>query len=97
MATYLVLGNFTEQGMRAVKDSPKRAAAAREAFRVAGGNLRELYLSLGEYDFVAVSEFPDDETYTRTVLALAALGNVRPTTLKAFTEDEFRRIIGGLP
>lgn len=96
MPTYIALLKWTDQGIRSVKDSAKRADAAREAFRAAGGTFRELYLTLGEYDIVTISEFPDDETYTRTMLSLASQGNVRPTTLKAFTEAEYRKIIGGI-
>jgi uncharacterized protein with GYD domain len=96
MPTYISLLTWTDQGIRSVKDATQRADAAREAFRAAGGNFRELYLTLGEYDLVTISEFPDDETYTRTMLSIASQGNVRPKTLKAFTETEYRRIIGGI-
>ena len=96
MPTYITLLKWTDQRIRTIKDSPQRVDAAREAFRAAGGNFREVYLTLGDYDIVTLSEFPDDETYTRTMLSLAAQGNIRPTTLKAFTEAEYRRIIGGV-
>ena len=97
MPTYITLLKWTEQGIRDVKQSPQRLDAAKEAFRVAGGQLKDFYLVLGDYDVVIIGEFPNDEAYTRTVLAIASRGALRTTTLKAFTEDEYRRIIASIP
>jgi uncharacterized protein with GYD domain len=97
MPTYIALLRFTEQGIQNVKDSPNRVAAARQAFEAAGGRLRDVYVVMGQYDFVATVEAPDDETVARMALALAARGNVRSETMRAFTEDEYRRIIAALP
>ena len=97
MPTYISLLRWTEQGIQNVKESPKRVEAARKAFEAAGGRLRDLYLVTGQYDFVAVIEAPDDETAARMALSLGARGSVRSETMRAFTEDEYRRIIGALP
>ncbi len=97
MPTYITLIKWTEQGIRAVKESPRRVDAFKQAVSAAGGRVTAFYMVMGEYDLVSVSEFPDDESYTRTILATASLGNVHTTTLKAFTEEEFRRIIAAMP
>ncbi len=97
MPSYLSLINWTDQGVRQVKDSPERYAAFKQAVQAAGGRVIFLYLTMGAYDLATVIEVPDDETATRLLLSVAGLGNVRTTTLKAFTEEEFRRIIAGLP
>jgi len=97
MATYIALLKWTEQGIRDVKQSPQRLDAAKEAFRAAGGQMKDFYAVLGDYDMVVVGEFPNDEAYTRTVLAIASRGAIRTTTLKAFSEDEYRRIIASVP
>ena len=97
MPTYIALLKWTDQGIRDIKGSPQRIDAARAQARQAGGNLREFYLVMGEYDAVVIIEAPDDETYARNILAGAAQGTVRTTTMKAFTEEEYRRIVGSLP
>ena len=97
MAIYISLCNWTDQGIANVKDSPKRLDDARKAWRSAGAKLKEVYLTMGEYDFVTISEVPDDETMARVALAVASAGSVRTKTLKAFSEKEFRAIIGSLP
>jgi uncharacterized protein with GYD domain len=97
MPTYISLIKWTQQGIKDVKKSPQRLDDAKQAFSAAGGELREFYLALGEYDMVIVAEFPNDEAYTASLLATASRGAVRTATLKAFTEDEYRRIIASLP
>ena len=97
MATYIGLINYTDQGIRNVKDSPDRAEAARKAIRDMGGDMTALYLTMGTYDLVAVIEAPSDAVVAKFILALGAAGNVRTTTLKAFNEAEFRSIVESLP
>lgn len=97
MATYISLINYTDQGIRNVKDSPKRLDAAKKLLREMGGELKEFYLTLGTYDIVTVAEAPSDEVVTKFLLTLASAGNVRTTTLKAFAEADYRKIIAGLP
>lgn len=97
MPTYINLINYTDQGIRNVKDSPKRLDAAKKLVKDLGGELKAFYLTLGTYDIVTIVEAPNDEVATKFVLALSSAGNVRTTTLKAFPEAEYRRIIQGLP
>ena len=97
MPSYLSLINWTDQGIRNVKDSPQRLEAAKQAIEAAGGRMIFSYLTMGEYDLATLSEFPDDATAARTLLALGMQGNIRSTTLKAFTEEEYRSIVGSLP
>lgn len=96
MAAYITLFNFTDQGIRNVKDSPNRANAFREAVQAAGGRLIGIWWTQGQYDGMCILDMPDDETATRTLLAVARLGNIRTTTLRAFSEEEMQRIVQGL-
>lgn len=97
MATYICLINYTDQGIANIKDSPKRAEAARETARQFGAEMKELYLTMGAYDLVTVLEAPDDEAATKFVLSVCSRGAVRTTTLRAFPEAEYREIIESLP
>lgn len=97
MPTYVSLINYTDQGIRNVKDSPKRLDAAKKLLKDMGGELKAFYLTMGGYDIVTVAEAPNDESVAKFVLALASSGNVRTTTLKAFPEAEYRKLIAGLP
>ncbi len=93
MPTYISLMIYTEQGLRDIKKSPRRLDAARKAADDLGGKLGQLYLTMGTYDLVAISEFPDDATAATFALRLGALGNVRTTTVKAFPENAYRKIL----
>jgi uncharacterized protein with GYD domain len=93
MATYVVLLNWTDQGIKTAKDSPSRADAANEMFSGLGVKLTEVYWTLGQYDVVSVVEAPDDESMTAAMLAVGAQGNVRSTTLRAFDRSEFEGIL----
>jgi uncharacterized protein with GYD domain len=79
------------------QDSPGRIDAARKAFRALGAELKALYLVMGQYDFVALVEAPDDLTAAKLSLAWGSQGNVSSETLRAFTEAEFRSIVAALP
>jgi uncharacterized protein with GYD domain len=96
MPRYIVLLNWTDQGVKSVKDSPARLDAARAAGKKAGVTVGDFYLTMGACDMVAIVDAPDDEAAARFNLALAMGGNVRSQTLKAFPEDSYRRIIAGL-
>ena len=97
MSTYFILANWTEQGIKAVKASPKRLRAAKRLAKDCGVKFRSFHMTLGQYDIVVSVEAPDDEAVARFALALGSAGNVRTTTLKGFTEQEYRKIIGSLP
>jgi uncharacterized protein with GYD domain len=91
--TFISLVNWTEQGIRSFKDSPKRADAFAEVLKQKGGSVKEIYWTLGAYDIVAIAEAPDAETMTAALLQIAAQGNVRTTTLTAFDRDGIAKII----
>ena len=93
MPTYVMLANWTDQGARQVKESPKRVDAAKRELAEMGGEFKFLYMTMGEYDLVAVYEAPDDAVAARFTLVLGQLGAVRTKTLKAFPEAAFREII----
>jgi uncharacterized protein with GYD domain len=94
MPTYIMLGNFTEQGVRNVKASPKRAEAARTAAKKHGVTVKEMYWTMGRYDIALIAEAPDEAAMTAFGLGIAALGNVRTQTLRAFSSDEIATILG---
>jgi uncharacterized protein with GYD domain len=96
MARYIALLQFTDQGIRNVKDTTKRAAAAAEMGSKLGVKLVESYWTLGQYDVVLVLEAPDDETVTAFALKLGSLGNVRTQTLRAFGAAEMESILAKL-
>jgi uncharacterized protein with GYD domain len=93
MPTYIVLASFTEQGIRNVHDSPKRADAFKEMAKKAGATVTELFCTLGQYDIVAIVEAPDDVTMTALGLSTGKLGNVRTQTLRAFTGADMKNIL----
>ena len=97
MPTYILLAKWTEEGIKSVKQSPQRLQAARQLVQATGGSIKDFYMVMGEYDFIVVAEAPNDEAYARVALAIAAGGTVRTTTLKAFSEEEYRRIVASLP
>jgi len=96
MTTYIVLINWTDQGVRSVKESPRRLDAAKKQLGDMGGSFKQFFLTMGEYDMVAVCEAPDDAVMARFGLTLGTLGNVRTKTLKAFPEAAYREIIASL-
>jgi uncharacterized protein with GYD domain len=97
MPTYITLIRYTQKGAENMKESPTRLEAAKQSVRAMGGQLKAFYLTMGRYDAVVVSEAPDDETATRFALATGARGFVRTETLRAYPEDEYRKIVASLP
>jgi uncharacterized protein with GYD domain len=93
MATYIVLGQFTDQGIRDVQDTSKRANKAKELAKKFGVSVRDLYWSLGRYDLAMILDAPDDETMTALGLSFGKLGNVRTETLRAFSQAEIDQIL----
>jgi uncharacterized protein with GYD domain len=92
MSAYLLLCNFTDQGVRTIKDAPKRRKAAREMAKKLGVEIKTGYLAIGAYDLVIQAEAPNDETLATYLLSLASKGTVRTTTRKLFGEAEFDKI-----
>ena len=97
MPTYINFLSFTEQGVKTIKDLPARIAAGRQAIESNGGKLLSYYLTMGVQDAVIVSEAPDDETVASIALATAGLGNVRTTSMRAFTEAEIPGVLSKMP
>jgi len=96
MATYVALLNWTDQGIKSVKDSPARLDAARKLAKKHGCEIKDMYMTIGAYDLMVMVEGPDDESVAKFLLSVGAGGNVRTTTLKAFSEDAYRKILGSL-
>ena len=96
MATYVMLLNWTDQGIKNVKESPKRLDGVKKLAKDLGGEVKSFYMTLGAYDLVLIVEMPNNDKLANFVLKLGSLGNVRSTTLRAYSEDDYRRIISGL-
>jgi len=94
--SYVMLANWTDQGARQVKESPRRVDAARKMLVEMGGELRSLYMTMGDYDLILIYEAPDDAVAARFTLLLGQMGAVRTTTLKAFPEAAYREIMNSL-
>ena len=97
MPTYIALSNLTDQGVRNMKDLSRRLQNAEQTFASMGATLREVFLVMGQYDYVVIADAPDDETIARISLAIAGQGNVRTQTFRAFDRNEMMRIVEGLP
>jgi uncharacterized protein with GYD domain len=93
MSFYIILWNYTDQGIKNVKESPKRADAFRSKLESVGGRLIGTYYTFGKYDGVSVVESPNDETLMSCLLSIESQGNARTITLKALTYDEATKII----
>ena len=93
MPTYVMLANWTDQGARQVKESPKRVETARKALTEMGGEFKTLYMTMGDYDLIVIYEAPDDAVAARFTLLLGQMGSVRTRALKAFPEAAYREII----
>ena len=96
MPTYIAFLKWTPQGLQNIKQSPSRLDAARKGFEAAGAKMKDFYMVTGRYDMVAIVDAPDDATVAKAILSSAAQGSITTETVRAFTEDEYRRIVGGL-
>jgi len=96
MGHYIILGRYTEQGIKNVMDSPKRDEEARRMIEKSGGKM-QLYYTMGEYDFIAIIEMRSDEDLARFLLQVGQSGNVRTKTLKAWSESEIQKVMYQLP
>lgn len=96
MVTAVMLLNWTDHGIKNVKESPKRLDGVKKLAKDIGGEVKAFYMTLGVYDLVLIVDMPNNDKLASFGLKLGSLGNVRSTTLKAFPEDDYRRIISGL-
>jgi uncharacterized protein with GYD domain len=97
MPTYLALAHWTKEGVEKIKESPARLDAAKKAIELGGGKVVSFYMLMGQYDMAIVLEAPDDATLARTSLSLVSKGGVRMETTRAFTEEEYRKVIAASP
>lgn len=97
MATYITLCRYTQKGIEEIKEGPARLDAAKQAFRAMGAEIKAFYMVAGQYDMVIVAEAPDDDTVAKLALSIGSKGSVRTETLRAFPEEEYRKIIAALP
>ncbi len=93
MAHYIVLAGFTDQGIRTVKDTVKRAKAFRDLAKQMKANVKDIFWTLGSYDVVLTIEAPDDETVASLMMKAGSLGNLKSQTLRAFTESEINSVL----
>ena len=96
MSQYIMLCNWTDQGIRHIKDSPDRLDAAKDLCRQHGAEMTGFYMTMGIYDLVAVIDAPNDDTMARIAVSLGKGGNLCTITLKAFDENQYREIIGSV-
>ena len=96
MPTYIAFLKWTQQGRQNIKQSPSRLDAARKAFEAVGVKMKDFYMVTGQYDFITVIDAPDDTALAKALLATTSQGGVVTETCRAFTEEEYRRIVGGL-
>ena len=96
MPSYIILVRWTSQGLQKIKESASRLEAGRKAFEAAGIKLKAFYMVMGQYDMVNIVEAPDDATLARALLNLASQGNLQTESLRAFTEDEYKKIISAI-
>ena len=97
MPTYVMLMNLTEQGAKGIKEQPKNIQESIKKAEAVGGKVLGFYLTMGEYDYIALGEAPNDEVAATFLLGLAAGGNVRTKTLRAFTLEEYSEFVENLP
>ena len=97
MPTFMLSMNFTDQGIRAIKDAPKRAQAARDLGKKVGVEIKHLYLTSGESDLVVFVDAASGDNVAKFALALGSLGNVRTRTVRAWSADEYMKLISELP
>jgi uncharacterized protein with GYD domain len=96
MATYIALLKWTPQGLQTLKESPSRLDAARQSFEAAGVKMKDFYMVTGRYDMIAICEAPEEGALARALLSVTSKGTMTSETCRAFTEQEYRQIVGGL-
>jgi|SRR5216683_8049121 uncharacterized protein with GYD domain len=97
MPTYISLCRWTQQGSEKIKESPSRLDAAKKTFEPLGVKLRDFYMTTGRYDMVIVCDAPDEMALAKAMLAISSKGSIKTETVRAFNEDEYRKVIAALP
>ncbi|HSU58178.1 MAG TPA: GYD domain-containing protein [Bryobacteraceae bacterium] len=96
MPTYIAMLTWTPQGLQNIKQSPSRLDAVRKGFEVFGVKMKHFYMVTGQYDMVAIVDAPDDAALAKAILGATSQGGITSETCRAFTEDEYRQIVGAL-
>ena len=96
MPNYVMLANWTDQGVRTIDESPRRIDAARKSLEEMGGHFISVYMTMGQHDLVITYDAPDDAVAARFSLLLGKLGNIRTTSMKAFPEEAYRQIVNSV-
>ena len=96
MPSYIVLGNYTEQGLRNIQEAPSGGYRVEEAVEKVGGKLSAIYLTMGQYDLVLLAEAPSDEAFATALLTITKAGDMHTSTLKVFSSEEMTRIISNV-
>ncbi len=96
MPTYIAMLKWTSQGLQNIKKSPSRLDAARKGFEAAGVKMKDFYMVTGQYDMIAIVDAPDDLALAKAILGSTSQGSITSETCRAFTEDEYRQIVGAL-
>ncbi|MHA2223998.1 MAG: GYD domain-containing protein [Candidatus Hodarchaeales archaeon] len=94
---YIILGKYTEEGIKNMKDSPKRLEAAQTVAKSFGGEIKQFYLTMGRYDFVSVVEAPSNEAVMKVILTIASAGAIKTETLVALPTEEYKELLKELP
>lgn len=97
MPTYISLCRWTQQGCEKIKESPSRLDAAKKAFEPLGVKVRDFYMTTGRYDMVIVRDAPDEMVLAKAMLSASSMGTIKTETVRAFNEDEYRKVIASLP
>lgn len=97
MPDYIMLFQYTTQGVQKIKDAPNRIKEAKKLFEQNGAKVKAFYAVLGQYDTVCIAEAPDDETIAKISLQISGQGNVKGQTLRAFTEEQTIKFISQIP
>ena len=97
MSTYISLINYTEMGIRKIKESPRRLNIVKKLAKKLGGELKDFYLTIGHHDLVVIYEMPDDQSAAKFLLSVGSVGAIQTKTMTAFPENQYRKIIAALP
>ena len=97
MPTFIISINLTHQGIKGIKESPKRMQAGKALLKKMGGRVKQVYLTSGDSDAIMIAEAPDGDIITKFAMVLGSLGNVRTSTARAWPEAEFKKMVAELP
>ncbi|HXL68346.1 MAG TPA: GYD domain-containing protein [Xanthobacteraceae bacterium] len=97
MPTFILSGSWTDQGIRSVKDVPKRTQAAKDLAKKLGIEIKQVYVTSGDHDLLVIVDAPSGDEVAKFALAIGSLGNIRTSMSRAWSESEFAKLLSGLP